>query len=182
MPNSESLSVSVVVEKEKIDHPWQEFRWQAIGLLPQVITDVNWREIARDEKWIQFQSQTVPIQLFRSDTEAYIDNLNNKEPVVYVIMSENDQPEGDVPLDIHMVTASPYEAQDYLDSGEDIVDTITMSEEIRAWIEKFVNENHSQEKFKKRKNDRVNPEDHKFGQEPIFVTRKRREWSGNSDG
>ena len=53
------------------------------------------------------------------------------------------------------MTASPYEAQDYLDSGEEIVEAVPAPEGLVAWISAFIQAHHVDEPFKKRKQSRV---------------------------
>ena len=110
---------------------------------------------------------------FRKETEAYKVNLEEAQPVIYVILREDEDADEDAPMAVHLVTASPYEAQDYLDSGDEIVARLDMPDDVEAFIRSFVAAHHVEEKFKKRRRDSVRPEDHKFGQEPIFETRKR---------
>ena len=49
------------------------------------------------------------------------------------------------------VTASAFEAQDYMDSGEEIVEAVPMPDELIAWLAAFVEHHHVEEVFKKRK-------------------------------
>ena len=81
--------------------------------------------------------------------------------------------ESEHPFEVHLVTASPYEAADYLDSGEQIVEPVRMPEPVLALISEFIDEHHFEEKFKKRKRSEVKLQEHKFGQEPIVELRKR---------
>ena len=53
-----------------------------------------------------------------------------------------------------LVTASPYEAQDYADSGEEIVEKVPMPPGLVAWVRDFVERHHVEEEFVKRKRDR----------------------------
>ena len=41
---------------------------------------------------------------------------------------------------------------------------------IFEWIRAFVQEHHVEQQFKKRKRDKLNQEEHKFGKDPIFLT------------
>jgi hypothetical protein len=68
---------------------------------------------------------------------------------------------------------SPFEAQDFLDTGEDVVEAIEMVAPLRAWLEDFVAAHHVEEKFIKRQRDRVDIKQEKFGQEPIEMIRRR---------
>jgi hypothetical protein len=54
-----------------------------------------------------------------------------------------------------LVTASPYEAQDYTDSGEELVEKVRMPRVIIGWVEAFVSLHHEHEAFKKRQRDKA---------------------------
>ena len=56
-----------------------------------------------------------------------------------------------------LATVSPYEAQDYLDSGEEIVDSVAMPDALIAFVSQFVGEHHVDQPFYKRKRKRYDP-------------------------
>ena len=56
--------------------------------------------------------------------------------------------------EVLLATASPYETQDYLDSGEELVELVPMPEGLVALIRDFVAEHHHEEEFVKRRRDR----------------------------
>jgi hypothetical protein len=174
MPYSVSMPVGVVVAREEVDSPWQDHAWRVVAILPGAAPVEGWKELRRGEGWTQYHAATVPLELFRKETEAYKYNLEGREPVLYIVLSEDDErDEDEFPYAVHLVTASPYEAQDYLDSGEEVVEPIPMPEPIAAWVSAFIEEHHVEQKFKKRKRDEVDLEEHRFGQEPIVVVRER---------
>ena len=53
------------------------------------------------------------------------------------------------------VTASPFDAQDYADNGEDIVEPVPMPDTLVAWLSAFVGQHHVDQEFVKRRRDRV---------------------------
>jgi hypothetical protein len=55
------------------------------------------------------------------------------------------------------VTVSPYEAQDYCDSAEELVEKLPMPHGLLAWIVEFVEKHYEEEAFvkRRRKNARV---------------------------
>ena len=56
---------------------------------------------------------------------------------------------------MHVITASSaYEAQDYLDSGEEIVEPVPMPDGLIAWIKDFTDTHFVEEPFIKRKRDK----------------------------
>ena len=184
MTKQESLDVGVIVERRKINHPWQEWEWKAVGVFIGAAAPDEWTEVASGEGWTHFHAATLPIELHRRETEAYVHNLNTQSPSVYVVMREDEDGETGFPFYVDIVTASPYDAQDYLDSGEELVERVAMPDPIIAWVEHFIAQHHVEEKFIKRRRDKVRVEDHKFGQEPIVELRKRMEQSAEdgSDG
>ena len=94
---------------------------------------------------------TLPLELFRTDTEAYLHGLSAKVPAIYVVMRETG---GAHPLELVLATASPYEAQDYADTGEEMVEKVPMPEGLIAWIRDFVELHHEDEVFIKRRRDK----------------------------
>ena len=173
MPHSVSLPVGVVVARQDIDSPWQDHEWRPVAVFAGAPPVAEWKELRRGEGWVQFHAATLPLELFRKDTEAYKFNLEGAEPVLYVVLAEDDDEEAPYPYAVQLVTASPYEAQDYLDSGEAIVEPIEMPEALLAWVSDFVETHHQEEAFYKRRPDKGKTADHKFGQEPIVVVRER---------
>lgn len=173
MPYFISMPLGVVVIREDIDSPWLDHEWRPIDVLPGAPEVDSWREIRRGEGWVQYHAATLPLELYQKEAEAYKFNLEGKEPVIYVVLSEDDDDDDALPYKVHLVTASPYEAQDYLDSGEEIVEPVPMPDALVAWISAFVEEHYREEKFKKRRREEVDLEEHRFGQEPIITVRER---------
>ena len=170
---SSTINLGVVVAAEPSDHPWQDLRWRPVDLLigsPDLaIGDI----VAEVEGAKHFFAGSFPLELFRTDTSAYLVNLENEPPSIYVILSEAEDEEPPLPYVVELVTASPFEAQDFLDTGEEIVEPIPMSEPLIAWVERFVGVHHEEEVFIKRRRDRVDIREEKFGQEPLAVVRQR---------
>ncbi|MFY0612392.1 MAG: DUF3305 domain-containing protein [Hyphomicrobiaceae bacterium] len=170
-----SLTVGVVIAREPIDHPWQDFRWRPVELLighPKLAIGDT---ITETEQQTQFFGGSFTIELHRKETSGYLVNLENDPPVVYIVMreAEDDDPDDALPVIVEMVTVTPFEAQDFLDSGEDIVEPLTMPEPLVAWLQRFVATHHEEEVFIKRKRDKLDIRNEKFGQEPIDQIRRR---------
>ena len=168
-----SMPIGVIVAREDIDSQWEDHVWRPIGVLPGAPEIEEWTELRRGEGVVHYHAATVPLELFRKETDSYKFNLEGLEPAIYIVLSDQEDDEDDRPLSVHMVTVCPYEAADYLDSGEQIVEPVAMPPEVFALVSDFIEEHHVEQKFKKRKRDEVKQEEHKFGQEPIVETRKR---------
>lgn len=129
---------------------WAKWVWKAVAVLPGA-TDASWKELRRDGDTVEYHAVTLPLELFRTDTEAYLQGLSDKVPAIYVVMRDS---EDDTPLDVFLATASPYEAQDYADTGEELVEKVPMPEGLVAWIRDFIEEHHQEEVFVKRRRDK----------------------------
>lgn len=172
MERSKTIPIGVIMARESFDNPWVDHVWKANGIALEFPPDIRWKKLSSNEKSTHY-IVSAELELFRGETAAYMANLNDDEPSIYVILRDYDESHEDVPLEVHLVTVSPYEAADYLDSGEDIVERIAMPQALLDEVKRFTAEHYHDEKFRKRKRDKLDVEEHKFGQEPIFVTRKR---------
>ncbi|MGI9414703.1 MAG: DUF3305 domain-containing protein [Hyphomicrobiales bacterium] len=173
MSKLETLDIGVVVERRRIDHPWQEWAWKAVAVIAGARPVEPWTQIGEGDGWVQFHAATMPLELHRRETEAYVANLETERPSVYVVLRDDEDGEGAQPYYVALVTVSPYDAQDYQDSGEDLVEAVPMPEPVLAWMQDFIGQHHVEEPFVKRKRDKVKIEDHKFGQEPLVELRQR---------
>jgi hypothetical protein len=172
MAREVSIPIGVVVAKVKIDHKWADWSWRPVAIIPGAPPVNGWKEIDSGEGWTHYHCGTLPLTLYRSDTEAYKVNLSDTPPKVYVVLRRNDEGGEDRPYFVETVTASPYEAQDFVDPGEDIVEPVPMPPGLAAWVQAFVDEHHVEREFKKRRRDRPDPDAQKFGKEPIFAERR----------
>ncbi len=120
----------------------------------------------------RFHAGTVTLTLHRKLVEAYKVNLARDEASLWVILQDNEE-EGDMPFVVDTVTASPYEAQNFADTGEGLVEPVPVPGELLAWMLDFVRSHPDEEVFKKRKRDRLDVEELKFGKEPIFAQTRR---------
>lgn len=159
--NAERLPVGIVVERRRSDHPWIDHTWRAVAVIPgagELNPRGEWKELETGEDFVRFHAGTLDIELFRKETEAYRVNLTQEPPRVFVVLrkvSEADEAAQELyPI---LATVSPYEAQDYLDSGEEIVDSVAMPDALIAFVSQFVGEHHVDEPFYKRKRKRYDP-------------------------
>ncbi len=166
----EKLNVGIVVEQREIDNPWQDYSWSPVGVLPGVASEDDgqgeWKLLRRGDGWTHFLVGTMDIELFRGETEGYRYNLTNDPPRVYVVLchgEEADDPEV-VPF---LVTVCPYEAESYSENGEDIVEGVTMPDEIIGWVQAFIDKHHVDAPFKKRKQKKAyDPRKGNFSRHP----------------
>lgn len=145
------MPLGVVVRKTPGVTRWAKWNWSAVAVLPGA-APACWLELRREGEAVEYHAATLPLTLWATDTEAYLANLSDSSPSVYVVM--RDEGPEDAPLSMHLLTASPYEGQDYADNGEDIVEKVPMPEGLVAWVRDFALTYHEHETFVKRRRDR----------------------------
>ena len=150
MPIAETMKIGVVIERRESDNQWIDHTWQVVSLIPGAAEVDQTNEIGRGQGWVQFHAATLPLELFRKETEGYKYNLSLDQPSVFVVLRDDDD-DGSNEIIPFMATVCPYEAQDYMDSSEEMVQSVPMPDTVASWLAEFVETNHVYEPFKKRK-------------------------------
>ena len=130
MAKTENLDVGVIIERREVDHKWLDHEWVAIAVVPGAPAIDDWTELEAGEGWIRYHACMRTLALHRKETEAYVHNLESRKPAVYVVLREHDTPGEPTPLLVALVTVSPYDAQDYMDSGEETVCAVALPEPV----------------------------------------------------
>jgi hypothetical protein len=150
-----SIPVGVVVERRKAKSHWIDFVWRPTAVLDGVPEAKPWTMLSEEGEAANFFLGTASIDLYRSETGHYRDNLVSGNPQVWVVLRPSD---GEHPYELFLTTADPAEGEGYTETGTDLVEPVPMPEAIRTAIEDFVSEHHVERVFFKRKRDRADPE------------------------
>ena len=149
------IPVGVVVERRKAQSAWIEFTWRPVSVLAGLPDAVPWTRLSADQEAATFYAGAAEIELYRSETGNYRDNLGTGVPLLWVAL----RPTGEEPpYHVFAVTADPAEGEALSAPGSDLVETVPMPEAVRAQIAAFVAEHHVERPFHKRKLDRADPE------------------------
>ncbi len=153
------MPLGLVIRKTPGVTRWAKWSWKAVAVLPGA-GPAHWVEMRREGEAVEYHAATLTLTLWAVEAEAYLTNLSDKVPSIYVVLrhdaedgAENGAEDG-APLDVVLVTASPYEGQDYADSGEDLVEKVAMPEGLIAWVRDFALAHHVEEVFVKRRRDK----------------------------
>lgn len=155
----EVLPLGVVIERRASTSPWQDYFYKPIAVFsgaPPKDPYSAWTLMKEGDGWAHFHAATVPLELFRAETEGYKVNLSNAQPHVYIVLtpgSSRDDPEQIV----HHVTACPFEAESYTMDSEQLVEGVPMPPEVAGWIKAFCDTHHKDVPFKKRKRKPYDP-------------------------
>lgn len=149
------IAVGIVVERRRAQSPWIDFTWKPVAALAGLPDAAPWTTLSQDGDGATFYAGAAEIELYRTETANYRDNLGSGAPMLWVAL----RPTGvEPPYDIVAVTADPAEGESLTESGNDLVDVVPMPEPVRAVVEAFVAEHHVERPFYKRKRDRADPE------------------------
>lgn len=155
MPPLVRIAVGVVVERSKSASQWADYYWRPSSVLPGVPGTPDWTKLADDGERATFYAGSAEVELYRTETANYRDNLHSGTPQLWVILRPM---EGDPPYELAAVTADPAEGEAMTEAGVNLVDTVPMPEPMQETIAAFVTEHHVERRFEKRKRDEADPE------------------------
>ena len=156
------LPVGAVVRRVPGVTRWARHIWKPVAVIPGA-TEAFWKELVREGDVVDYHAGTVALELYRADVEAYLVSLNMAVPSLWVILDRDETGQSPSDYFVSAVTASAYEAQDALDSGESIVEAVPMPESLAAWIKEFVDMHYLEETFKKRRRDKFSTDEKEDG-------------------
>ncbi|MBR0693183.1 DUF3305 domain-containing protein [Bradyrhizobium lablabi] len=149
------ISIGVVVERRKAESSWIDVVWRGIGVLPDEPEMKPWTVIREQDGATLFYAGSATVDLYRSETERYRDNLGSGAPSIWIVLSPT---EGTWPYLISAVTADPAEGEAFTGASDNLVEAVAMPEMVRQTIEDFIAEHHVETKFFKRERSRADPE------------------------
>lgn len=135
------LGVGIVVERRATGNPWQPLAWRTLAVVADgaapggTAAGGGLQPVATGDGWSRYAAGGLVIELFPGETAGYRENLSSRQPVVFVVLRKDEAEPGVRPL---LASVCPYEAQCYLDSGEEIVDGVPMPPAVLAWVAAFV--------------------------------------------
>jgi Protein of unknown function (DUF3305) len=145
------IRVGVVVERRKARGPWQDFLYRPISVLAGVPAAAPWTTIGAEENLTTFYAGDAVIELHRTETANYRDNLASGAPLLWVILRPGS---GAVEFDLLCVTADPAEGEALTGAGNDLVESVPMPDAIQEIVQNFVAQHHVEQTFFKRERDR----------------------------
>lgn len=152
-PKTIEMPLGVVLRRRPGVTRWAAWSWEVAAVLPGA-GPADWKVMREADGATEFHAATLPLALHRSDAEAYRVSLTMTPPSVFVVLRPDDDDAAPYPMMVHAVTASAYEAQDYLDSGEELVEPVAAPDGLVAWIRDFTDLHFHDAPFIKRRRDR----------------------------
>jgi len=156
MTPTDRMAAGVVLERRRIDNPWQDYAWRAVAVIPGAPPVDEWRLLRDEGERSYFHAATLDLELYARETDGYRVNLGQPAPQVFVVLRPGEDDDANE-VEPFLVTACPYEGQDYEDSGEEIVDGVPMPDDMAAWVRAFIAKHHVEVPFRKRKRKPYDP-------------------------
>ncbi len=159
---TERTDVGLIVERRDSTHPWQDHVWRPHAVVPAAASTEAWRVVDRGPGWERYYAGSLPLALYAGETDGYRENLDHQPPQVFIVLRRGS---GEREIQPFLATVGPFEALDYLDSGEEIVEAVPMPEPIAAWVRAFVRRHHMDRPTRKRERDADAPA---MGEHPFW--------------
>lgn len=153
---SERLRLGVVLERRAGAGPWAVESWRVAAVVPGVTTPMPWTELGGGEGSRRAYAGEVAVELFRTETQGYRDNLVSASPTLWVILRRGgDGPHG---IAVRGASVDPGEVEAHADGGDDLIEAVPLPPAVFAWVQSFVDRHHVERAFWKRSRDRADPE------------------------
>ncbi len=152
------IPVGVVVERRQAKSRWADYLWRPVTVLIGTPAAKPWTPIETTADATLFYAGEAVIELHRTETVYYRDNITSAVPTLWVVL----QPTiSEFPYRVLSVTADPGEGEAFTDGGDNIVEALSMPAEVIATVRQFIAEHHVERPFKKRRrtpSDALGPE------------------------
>ena len=150
-----TITVGIVVERSKGSGPWTDYLWRPVSAFSGVPSAPAWSKLSDDGERATFFVGTTDIELYRSETGNYRENLLVEQPLLWVALRSA---AGDPPYMLAGATVDPAEGEAWVALGTDLVDSVSMPGAVEAVVADFVAEHYIEQPFLKRKRDRADPQ------------------------
>jgi hypothetical protein len=148
----------VVVERRKARSPWLDFLWRPVSVFVGTPSAAPWTRIGEEGDAATFYAGEAAIELHRTETASYRQNLTSGMPALWVVLRPTAPNSSDPAFDILAVTADPAEGEALTDAGNNLVAPVPMPAAILETIDSFITEYHVERRFIKRQRDRAEPQ------------------------
>ena len=149
------IPVGVVAERRKAKSRWADFLWRPVSVFAGIASAAPWTPLDTEAEPTLFFAGEAVIELHRTETTNYRDNLASAAPALWVVMRPT---ASHPPYELLTVTADPAEGEAFTDAGSNLVEAVPMPPNIIEIIDRFIALHHVERPFVKRKRDQLAPE------------------------
>src|SRR5260370_40233224 len=120
------IVVGVVVERRKARSPWLDFLWRPVSVFVGTPSAVPWTRIGEEGDATTFYAGEAAIELHRTETASYRQNLCSGMPALWVVLRPIAANSAGPAFDILTVTADPPEGEALTAAADHLVATVPM--------------------------------------------------------
>jgi Protein of unknown function (DUF3305) len=147
------ISVGVVIERRRAKSAWADVLWRPVSVLVGSPAATPWARLGGEGEPALFYAGQAVIELHRTETTNYRDNLASGTPSLWVNLRPT---ASEPPYELLAVTADPAEGEAFTDAGSNLVEALPMPPEIAEIVDRFVAQHHVERPFVKRQRDQQN--------------------------
>jgi len=178
-----SVDVAVVMRRERIDNPWQPWRWVLADVVQHEAdfgnTPTLLRSDEREEIWLH---PGFKVELFPGDAEGYYLNATTEQPCFWVVWRmEEEAALAAEPVAVpQTVTLSYHDAGRWLDAQE-TVEQVPAPGFIVQWLRDYVDQHHVMEPKRRQRPQSFQSLQDRFGN-PVRVSTDKQGGGGRRGG
>ena len=146
------IAVGVVVERRRARSSWANFLWRPLSVFVGSPAAAPWTPLGPEAgtETTAFYAGQAAVELHRTETANYRDNLASGSPAVWVALRPTASGSS---YELAAVTVDPAEGEGFTDAGNNLVDQVPMPDELAEIVRQFVVRHHVDRPFIKRKRD-----------------------------
>jgi Protein of unknown function (DUF3305) len=148
------IPVGVVAERRKAESMWADFLWRPVSVFAGIASAAPWTPLEAEAETTLFFAGEAVIELHRTETGNYRDNLASGAPALWVVMRPT---AADPPYELLAVTADPAEGEAFTGAGSSLVEAVPMTSDIVNIVARFIARHHVERPFVRRQRDRQTP-------------------------
>src|SRR3954451_1952298 len=122
-----TIAVGVIVERAQAASQWIDYIWRPTTVLPGQPDTPPWTTLTDDGERATFYAGPATVELHRTETANYRDNLASGSPALWVVLRETG---ADPPYALYLVTPNPAEGEGVPEPGSNIVEPVPMPDTI----------------------------------------------------
>jgi hypothetical protein len=149
-----NIAVGVVVERRQAKSAWVDFLWRPVSVFAGNPSAAPWTPLAVEAETTLFFAGEAAIELHRTETTNYRDNLASGAPALWVALRPVSSEQ---PYEILAVTADPAEGEAFTDAGSNLVEAVPMPPDVAETVARFIVEHHVERPFLKRQRRPAEP-------------------------
>jgi uncharacterized protein YecA (UPF0149 family) len=127
---------------------WAEFLWRPVVAFAGNPSAEPWTLLDTQPETVLFYAGKAVIELHRTETTYYRDNLASSAPQLWVALGPTPF---EPPYELVAVTADPAEGEAFTESGGNLVEAVPMPPEIVEIVGQFIARYHVERPFTKRR-------------------------------